>query len=262
MPGSTAGAGLAADAAAPLRPIPLASGPHLLIDDHLIEAGKDVRARSISRSGALAGPVVPATEGYRNCQPWCTVVRDAATGKFRMWYNAHPGVEFPDNVYEGLYGTHFAVLDSDDGATWKAPYVWTKLPLTVDATVLDDGPVVCATRRALQGRLSLRDDEEAEQAREAAWPSRRTASLDVGRRHDPRRHQRRRGRLRALVLDRPGKRYGMFVRTNRKTPYRWTNREGRVLEMPCRVIGLSTSRDFRTWSRPQPAIAPDAKTRA
>ena len=212
--------------------------PHLLIDDHLIEAGKDVARQGTKSRSTLAGPVVPATEGYRNCQPWCTVVREVPARRgARMWYNAHPGVEFPDNVYEGLYGTHFATLASDDGTA--STLRLDQAPLTVDATVLDDVRS-CATRRTLQvACCSKEDDEEAERPRKPRGLSPDGLRLNGGRRRFPGDTNDKHGRFSSTRFPSyPANDTACSSAPSRKTPYAGPpTAKAHVLECPAASSG-------------------------
>lgn len=74
-----------ATAAMPLRP-----GPHLFLDESLIENSSNVtrRVNVPSRDPAIPNPLVTGKEDA--CfQPYLTVLRDPQTGRFRLWYGAH-----------------------------------------------------------------------------------------------------------------------------------------------------------------------------
>ena len=64
----------------PAEPIRLAAGPHLFIDDYLIETQSNLR-RIIVQPQRLPEPVVTALEDT-NWQPWFSVLRDSNTGRF------------------------------------------------------------------------------------------------------------------------------------------------------------------------------------
>ena len=66
-------------------PLTLNTGPHLFIDDHLI-AEQSFLQRTVNNPTRLPEPVIPGGDPYRICQPYVSVVRDAKTGTFRMWY--------------------------------------------------------------------------------------------------------------------------------------------------------------------------------
>src|SRR4051794_38955794 len=65
--------------------IPLSAGPHLLLDDFLVEQSHGLKRRVVPAVRDLAGPVVTGKED-RNFQPYVTVLRDPGSRRFRMWY--------------------------------------------------------------------------------------------------------------------------------------------------------------------------------
>jgi len=100
-------------------PLTLDNGPHLLIDDHLI-GEQSFLLRTVNNPEKCRKPVIPGGDTYRIYQPFISVVRDAETGVFRMWY------EVPDARPENLRGfsdpiSHVAYTESEDGITWDHP---------------------------------------------------------------------------------------------------------------------------------------------
>jgi len=117
-------------------PLTLGSGPHLLIDDHLI-GEQSFLQRTVNNPAKLPDPVIPGGDTYRICQPFVSVVRDAQTGTFRMWYE----VPAPDaNI------SHVAYTESKDGINWRPPNVLPNYFRDKDYThtcrlsVVDHGP--------------------------------------------------------------------------------------------------------------------------
>lgn len=91
-------------------PLRLSGGPHLLLDDFLIEKSQGL-TRTVDRPRRdLAKPVVTGPED-KNWQPFFTVLRDDKTGQFRIWYNTPRATGF------GL-GT----MTSNDGIAWERPF--------------------------------------------------------------------------------------------------------------------------------------------
>lgn len=118
------------DAGLPLRP-----GPHLFLDDHLIESSEGVNRVVVQPAPdpAISQPLVTGVEDW-NVQPYFTVLRDSTTNRFRIWYNAR--LEgFRDN------GSQLAYMESDDGINWKRPHriLKTPGPLKYGASVIDHG---------------------------------------------------------------------------------------------------------------------------
>jgi hypothetical protein len=119
----------AADTTPSLR---LTAGPHLLLDDTLVQDARGI-TREVNRPRrTLPGPVVTGKED-RNFQPYMTVVRDPQTRRFRIWYDA--------SVNESQM--HLAHMESLDGEHWIRPH--RELPdppgmqLRFGAAIIDRG---------------------------------------------------------------------------------------------------------------------------
>ncbi len=92
-------------------PIAIRAGPHLFLDDRLIESCPGVARRINVPKRDLPGPVVTGPEDG-NFQPFFTVLRDPATKRFRMWYGT------PVNEKQ----SHFGYIESEDGVRWIRPH--------------------------------------------------------------------------------------------------------------------------------------------
>ena len=112
-------------------PIILRAGPHLLLDDYLIEQSSNVTRRINCPQRFLKDPVVTARED-RNFQPYMTVLRDPDTQRFRMWYG----------VPVSAGQSHLAHIGSEDGIHWIRPHRVLEDPgrIAFGASVLDEGP--------------------------------------------------------------------------------------------------------------------------
>ena len=112
-------------------PAPAAGGPHLLVDDFLIAASQGI-VREIQHPRKHPGPVV--TSGDGNWQPYCTVLRDPDSGRFRIWYNARRTQGQGD-------ASVVAYMESDDGLHWERPprIVWDHPSIAYGVTVIDEG---------------------------------------------------------------------------------------------------------------------------
>ncbi|HEV2294769.1 MAG TPA: hypothetical protein VGR35_13020 [Tepidisphaeraceae bacterium] len=86
----------------------LGHGPHLFIDDDLIAESKGIRKVTQHPRRVLDSPVLGWKE--HTTQPYVTVIRDAQSGLFRMWYNYDIGTE-----------AAIAYAESTDGVEWKLP---------------------------------------------------------------------------------------------------------------------------------------------
>ncbi|MEN9576905.1 MAG: hypothetical protein RL514_4760 [Verrucomicrobiota bacterium] len=109
----------------------LQSGPHLFVDDFLIEQSSHLTRLVNSPKRDLAQPVLTGKED-QNWQPYVSVVRDPTTRRFRMWYDSPtPGK-----------GSHLAYMESNDGVHWLRPHRVLDDPAQIifGASVLDEGP--------------------------------------------------------------------------------------------------------------------------
>lgn len=126
----------AAATARPAGPVTLRPGPHLFLDDYLIESSQHLRRKVLPppRDPSLGNPIVTGRED-RCFQPYFSVSPSPETGKFRIWYGAWRDGK-PGNR------SHLAYLESDDGIRWHRPPRILKDPgeLQFGSEVLDAGP--------------------------------------------------------------------------------------------------------------------------
>ena len=120
----------------PTRPVPTHPGPHLLMDDALIESSENLQrvVRQPIRDPNIGNPIVRGEED-RCFQPYFTVSRNPETGRFRMWY----GTWREDRARTR---SHLAYLESSDGVHWDRPTQILKDPGTLEfgSEVIDRGP--------------------------------------------------------------------------------------------------------------------------
>ncbi len=112
-------------------PIRLGRGPHLFIDDYLIAESSGLR-REIREPVRHPEPIVTGKEDG-NFQPYLTVLRDPASGRFRLWYG----------VPEHESQTHVAYMESKDGIQWIRPRRVLPDPggkIQFGVSVIDEGP--------------------------------------------------------------------------------------------------------------------------
>lgn len=117
-------------------PVDLRPGPHLFLDEYLIESSSNVvrRVNVPRRDYAIPNPIVTAKEDA--CfQPYLTVLRDDAGRRFRMWYGAHTADFNPNR-------SHLGYLESDDGVHWRRPHrvLADPAPIQFGVSILDEGP--------------------------------------------------------------------------------------------------------------------------
>ncbi|WP_428938595.1 hypothetical protein [Fontivita pretiosa] len=91
-----------------VEPVDLRSGPQLFIDEYLVAEARGVRKVTQQPQRFLDGPIL----GWKQhtTQPYLTVLRDAETGRFRMWYN-----------YDAGKNCAIAYAESEDGIRWTLP---------------------------------------------------------------------------------------------------------------------------------------------
>lgn len=121
---------------APGQPIRLGEGPHLFIDDFLIEASRGFtrRVNRPQRDPALPNPIVTGKED-RCFQPYLTVLRDPHTRRFRLWYGVYDESRAP-------LTSHIGYMESEDGIHWIRPprILRDPGPIQFGNSVLDEGP--------------------------------------------------------------------------------------------------------------------------
>ncbi len=109
----------------------LNEGPHLFIDNYLI-AEQSFLSRTVNNPVKYPEPVVTGGEdGDHNFQPYLSVIRDEATGRFRMWYNT------PITRSQ----THIGYIESNDGINWIRPHRLLRDPQEIkyNVSIIDRG---------------------------------------------------------------------------------------------------------------------------
>src|SRR5688500_19355492 len=113
---------VSAGAAARAEPVRLDVGPHLFLDDYLIAESHGLR-RVVNRpvrDAALAHPVITGKQD--GCfQPYVTVMRDEAGGRFRAWYGGRTEDQDPTR-------SRLAYMESEDGVRWRRPHRLLQTP--------------------------------------------------------------------------------------------------------------------------------------
>lgn len=126
-----------ADSKAPAgAAIALSTGPHLFLDESLIEFSSNITRRVIqpSRDPAIPNPLVTGKED--GCfQPYLTVLREPQSGRFRLWYGVHTA-DFNTGQ------SHLGYLESADGIQWIRPHrvLADPAPIQFGVSIVDDGP--------------------------------------------------------------------------------------------------------------------------
>jgi len=110
-------------------PLVLGKGPHLFLDDHLI-AEQSSLTRVVNHPEKLPEPVVTGPED-KCFQPYMTILHDADSGRFRIWYG----------VPESAGQSHLGYMESEDGLHWQRPHrvLDDPGPIQFGVSILDEG---------------------------------------------------------------------------------------------------------------------------
>jgi hypothetical protein len=116
------------------EPVDLHRGPHLFIDDYLIQESEGLARGTHPPQRASDGPILGWEES--TTQPYVTVVR-GDDRRFRMWYNHGIG-----------QGCSIGYAESDDGMNWTTPKPGIlgdsnrvlETPNSYGVSVIDEGP--------------------------------------------------------------------------------------------------------------------------
>jgi hypothetical protein len=118
------------------RTITLRPGPHLFLDEYLIESSQNLtrQVQAPARDSKGTSPIITGKED-RCFQPYFTVSVSPETGKFRIWYGA-------SRDDRSMGRSHLAYMESDDGIHWKRPprILRDPAPIQFGSEVLDEGP--------------------------------------------------------------------------------------------------------------------------
>jgi hypothetical protein len=112
------------------KPHSLHKGPHLFLDDFLIEKAIGLTRTIHSPKRERPEPVVTGPKD-KNFQPYMTILQDEKTKRLRIWYNlAEKGK------------SHLGYMESKDGIHWQRPHrvLADPAPIIFGASVLDEGP--------------------------------------------------------------------------------------------------------------------------
>lgn len=117
-------------------PIVLKPGPHLFVDDYLIQTSSNVtrRVNCPKRDPKIPNPLITGKEDH--CvAPYMTVIRDPDTGRYRIWYNTYKA-KHKDGT------ARFAYMESEDGIHWIRPHRVLDDPGSINfgSSVIDEGP--------------------------------------------------------------------------------------------------------------------------
>ena len=115
------------------EPIHLSAGPHLFVDDVLVDAAEGLTRATQRPCRVLNEPIIDGKVD-RNFQPYFSVLHDEKSGKFRIWNNV------PTDEKAGR--SKLGYMESPDGIHWQRPHrVLTGMgTIQYGVSVVDDGP--------------------------------------------------------------------------------------------------------------------------
>jgi hypothetical protein len=215
--------------------VALPLGPHLFIDDYLVASASNVVRRPVTlvREALSAAPIL-TSEKYQTFQPFFTVLRDPATGTFRMWYGI-PSEDFSH------VRSRIAYIESPDGIHWtNAPRILDIGPIQFGSSVIDEGPGFSPPdRRYKLGWYMDNGLRIATSADGLAW-THLTNGIVLAHNHD----------INGIFYDTLRSRYTAIVSFHVPGP-NWTGNR--------RITKQSFSQNLLNWSEPSPVLTPDAR---
>ncbi len=206
-------------------------GPWLMLDERNVLAVDHMR-RVLGKPVRHGEPIVDgATDG--NFQPYISVSRDTATGRWRMWYDLP---RTPGNTA----ASSLALIESNDGIRWIRPHrVLETPPIQFGASVIDEGPEF--SDRSKRFKAAWHHDNGLQVAVSpdgVAWRSLAPGPV-LRHSHD----------IDAIDWDPIRRRYMAFVSFAEKLDPAWPE--------PRRIPHMSVSDDLVTWRKPWPIMVPD-----
>ncbi|MGD9721519.1 MAG: hypothetical protein AB7O59_06475 [Pirellulales bacterium] len=245
----------AGEATTPTDAAPRAINPgvQLFVDDDLIGHMSGL-VRRMERPERLERPVLDSGT-FGTTQPYLSVVRDAESQRFRVWYNHGPAIWH---------------AESNDGIAWANPRLVWDLPRGYGCSVIDDGPAAAdpARRYKLANWQATREREDKPGDDAGMWlgfsPDGTTWTHWSG---NPALHTWPEGPNKFVrhgvgdtvdvYYDSLARKYRAAVKVHAlaEDGYAPAPKAGRAFR---RLIGMSASDDFLKWERPWRIFAPDA----
>ncbi len=158
------------------EPLKIDSGPHLFLDDHLVE-DRWALARTVNPPHPhLGNPIIVAERPWEERPYRPQVFYDDAIGRYRMYYQCFSGT----NYWERLGPSYFTCYaESDDGVIWEKPE-WPDAPfgehtatnvISVGGSAQIQAPYILSARGAPQDVSSSPLAPNSECAPASAYPN-------------------------------------------------------------------------------------------
>ena len=241
-------------------PLQLGEGPHLFVDDYLIETSQGV-VRTTHQPEKLPQPIMAPSAPHHDT-PACvlSVVDDRQAGLYRMWY----AVRFP--AIHGPF-SQYAYAESNDGVHWRKP----RLGFVEDTNLIqskrgfglvlvDDGPTSAGPRRYKFGHFGSAGSDGTH----GLWIEFSPDGLRFSP-HDE--------NPVLTYTEQPGdvslsdiidgcwdplrKRYLICFKTIGWPSDGYRGSTANITEGHRRMVGQSVSKDFVHWSKPRRIVMPD-----
>jgi hypothetical protein len=250
-----ADAGVVSAAAPPPGTLEVGIGPQLFLDDHFIARKKDLKREL--QVPVRHGPPVLDARTFGTTQPYLTVLRDPDTSRYRIWYNR---------------GSQVWHAESEDGIRWRDPRVAWAVPRGYGASLVDDGPLArdpsrrykLANWQAVRGQKGKPGENAGMYVGFSLDGLTWTAHKDnpvlptwpAGLRKPTREGV---GDIVDVYSDPILRRYVALVKVHALKGEGWAKAPRAGAEAPRRLVGISFSRDFLRWSKPERIFVPDGK---
>ena len=211
-----------------MRPVTQSTGPHLFLDNFLIDTESGA-SRIVVPPVKHAQPVVdgPTDKCF---QPYVSVHRIPETGRFRIWYA----------VPESAVQSHWATMESADGIHWERPHRVLDDPghIQFGVSVLDDQGIDPDPRRRWKMGWYAHDGLQIAASADGLHWSKLAPGPVLRHNHD----------INHVYRDPVRNRYGAVVSQVVDDP-EWGG--------PRRIPYHSESTDLIRWSRPRRIIHPE-----
>jgi hypothetical protein len=219
--------------AAATEPLQLQPGPHLFLDNFLIASSSNVVRKPVTlvRESISKTPLLTAKE-HHTFQPFFTVLRDAGSGIFRLWY----GIPTEDLSH---VRSRFVYTESKDGIRWTNAQRFLGIgPVQFGTSVIDEGPGFLDRSQRyklgwyMDGGLMIATSPDGFKWRPVA------NHVVIAHSHD----------INGIFYDPLRRRYTAML-SFYETGEKWTGQR--------RITKQAVSTNVLNWSQPSPVLLPD-----